>query len=308
MARVECPNFSPHDHTFGQDERRPGEARALAVALLTVVVMGVEIVAGLWTGSMALLADGVHMGTHAFALGLAVAAYVFTRRQAENRRYSFGTGKVNELAGFSSALVLGVSVALLLVEAAGRLLHPRPIAYDEAMLVAGIGLVVNVLSALALTGHHSHDDDHRHWHDDHNLRAAIVHVLADALTSVAAVVALLAARTSGWVWLDPLVALVACGVIAAWAWGLLRDTGRVLLDVEAPEVMRQQVLAALEADGDSRVADLHLWYVGQHTLTLVASVVTHDERSSADYKQRLPPALDIVHPVIDVVSCHSCRR
>lgn len=309
MAPANCPSFCPHDHVFGQDEKRPAEVRALAVAVLTTIVMVVEIFAGLWTGSMALLADGVHMGTHAFALGLAAAAYVFARRQAGNRRYSFGTGKVNELAGYSSALILGVSVLLLLYEAIGRLLSPRPIAYDEAMLVTGIGLAVNVVSALVLTGRHghSHEEEHDHgWRHDNNLRAALFHVVADALTSVAALGALLAAKYSGWVWLDPLVALAACCFIAAWAWDLLCDTSRILLDVEVADDLRKQVLNAIEADGDSRVSDLHLWSVGQGAFALILSVVTHADRDAGYYHNLLPCGVNLVHASLCIRRCH-CR-
>lgn len=309
MKPGNCPSFCPHDHVFGQNERRPAEVRALAVAVLTTVVMVIEIFAGLWTGSMALLADGVHMGTHAFALGLAAAAYVFARRQAGNRRYSFGTGKVNELAGYSSALILGVSVLLLLYEVIGRLLAPRPIAYDEAMTVAGIGLAVNVISALVLTGQHghSHEGGHDHsWRHDNNLRAALFHVVADALTSVAALAALLVAKYSGWVWLDPLVALAACCFISAWAWDLLRDTSNVLLDVEAADGMRAQVLNAIEADGDSRVSDLHLWSVGQGGFASIISIVTHVDRDCNYYYNLLPNTINIVHVSFDIIVCHCC--
>jgi|AGTN01.3.fsa_nt_gi cation diffusion facilitator family transporter len=310
MAPANCPSFCPHDHVFGQDEKRPAEVRALAVAVLTTIVMVVEIFAGLWTGSMALLADGVHMGTHAFALGLAAAAYVFARRQASNRRYSFGTGKVNELAGYSSALILGVSVLLLLYEVIGRLLAPRPIAYDEAMMVAGIGLAVNVVSALVLTGQHGHghEEEHDHgWRHDNNLRAALFHVVADALTSVAALGALLAAKYSGWVWLDPLVALAACCFIAAWAWDLLRDTSHILLDVEAVDGMRERILNAIEADGDSRVSDLHLWSIGQGAFALIISVVNHVDRNADYYYNLLSNEDSIVHVSLSVKICNFCN-
>ncbi len=346
MSGSACPNLIRHDHGFGQEDRRPQEKRALAVALLTVVVMVAEIAAGIWTGSMALLADGIHMGTHALALGLAVAAYVFSRRHAHDRHYSLGTGKAGDLAAFASAMILAISALLLVVEVVGRLLNPRPIAYDEALLVAGIGLAVNLVSALGLAGghhghhhghahddddddhdhdhhHHGHTHDHGHAHDhgqavghhvhdhhahgaDNNLRAALVHVLADALTSVAAIAALLAARYLDWVWLDPLVALAACIVILIWAKGLLRDSARVLLDMEASDDTRGKVIHALEGDGDSTVADLHLWSVGQGRLTMTASVLTHQDRPVTDYLNRLPDGLGIVHPIIEVRVCHDC--
>lgn len=315
MHNLTCESYLFHDHSFGQGGRRPQERRAIAVTLLTLLVMAVEIVAGRLTGSMALLADGIHMGTHALALGLAAAAYIFARRHAADRRFSFGSGKAGDLAGFTSALLLGGSVVLLVIESMHRLLTPQPISYREALIVAGIGLVVNIVSALALTGGHSHHHDHvddrqttdAHHHHDHNLRAAIMHVLADALTSVAAIIALLAAWWLGWQWLDPLVALVASGIIALWAYGLLRDTGRVLLDMEAPGEARQQIVTALESDGDSRVTDLHIWSVGPGVYTLVAVVVTHQERHPDQYKTLLPSDLGIHHPIIEVRHCRTCE-
>lgn len=315
MHKLTCESYLFHDHSFGQEGRRPQERRAIAVTLLTLVVMVVEIVAGTLTGSMALLADGIHMGTHALALGLAATAYIFSRRHAADRRFSFGSGKAGDLAGFTSALLLGGSVVLLVIESVQRLLTPRPISYREALIVAGIGLVVNIVSAFALTGGHTHHHDHAddqhtndgHHHHDHNLRAAIMHVLADALTSVAAIIALLAAWRLGWHWLDPLMALVASGIIALWAYGLLRDTGRVLLDMEAPGEARQQIINALEADGDSRVTDLHIWSVGPGIYTLVAVVVTHRERHPDEYKGLLPTGLGIHHPIIEVRLCRNCR-
>lgn len=315
MRKLNCESYLFHDHFFGQEVRRPQERRAIFVTLLTLVVMTVEIIAGTLTGSMALLADGIHMGTHALALGLAAAAYIFSRRHAADRRFSFGSGKAGDLAGFTSALLLGASVVLLVVESAQRLLSPRPISYREALIVACIGLLVNIVSAFALTGghthHHSHADgqhtNNGHHQHDHNLRAAIMHVLADALTSVAAIIALLAAWRLGWNWLDPLVALIASAIIALWAYGLLRDTGRVLLDMEAPGEARQQIINVLEADGDSRVTDLHIWSVGPGIYTLVAVVVTHLERHPDEYKSLLPANLGIHHPIIEVRSCRNCN-
>lgn len=313
MHKLTCESYLFHDHSFGQEGRRPQERRAIAVTLLTLVVMAVEIVAGTLTGSMALLADGIHMGTHALALGLAAAAYIFSRRHAADRRFSFGSGKAGDLAGFTSALLLGGSVVLLIIESVQRLLTPRPISYREALIVAGIGLAVNIVSAFALTGGHSHHhtdgqqtNGGHHHHHDHNLRSALMHVLADALTSVAAIIALLAAWRLGWHWLDPLVALVASGVIALWAYGLLRDTGRVLLDMEAPGEARQQIINALETDGDSRVTDLHIWSVGPGIYTLVAVVVAHRERHPDEYKRLLPTDLGIHHPIIEVRLCRNC--
>jgi len=304
------------DHSFGQAARRPHEGRVLAVTLLTLAVMGVEVLAGWLSGSMALLADGVHMGTHALALGLAYGAYVLARRHAGNRRFSFGTGKLGDLAGFASALLLAGTAVLVAWEAIGRFLVPQPIAHAEAMAVAALGLVVNLISAAMLMGghHHHHDHDHDHGHDHHHdahghgqdnsMRAAILHVLADAATSVAAILALGGAWRWGWDWLDPLVALAASALILKWGVGLARDTSAVLLDREAPEALRDSVRAALEADGDSRLVDLHIWSVGPGAWTLVASVVTHNpDVQPADYKRLLPDDAALHHPIIEVQLC-----
>lgn len=308
-----CVSIIRFDHSFGQEKRNPLEWRMIVITLVALVVMAAEIAAGKWTGSMALFSDGVHMGTHVLALGLASAATIIARRHARNRIFSFGSGKVGDLAGFSSAVILGISAGMLVVESVERLLRPTPIAYGEALLVATIGLVVNGVSVYALSGsghhHHHHGRDcgsrDRHSHDN-NLRAALVHMAADALTSAAAIVALLAAWKLGWNWLDPLVALLAAALIGIWAWGLLRDTGRVLLDMEAPEETRQCIISALEADGDSRVIDLHVWSIGPGGFTLVAAVVTHQGRKPDDYRSQLPGNLAIHHPIIEVRQCQNC--
>lgn len=320
-----CSSFQDYDHSFGQDIRRPQELHVKIVAAITFVVMIAEIVAGLLTGSMALLADGVHMGTHALALGLAAIAYVFTRRYARDRRFSLGTGKASELAAFASAILLGVTAVLVAGEALLRVLAPEPIAYAQALTVATIGLIVNLLCVLLLAGsggddHRHSADDHRghahahdhahghahpghHHHRDNNLRGAILHVAADALTSVAAIAALGLAWWGDWNWLDPVVALGATAVIVVWSVGLGRDSARVLLDVEATDDRREAVRKALEADGDSKVVDLHLWSVGPGSFTLVASVVTHLDIEPDEYKSRLPAGLAIHHPVVEVQRC-----
>lgn len=335
-----CPTGGVFDHMFGQAKQKPQERRIIIITGVTVAVMVAEIIAGLLTGSMALLADGVHMGTHALALGLAAAAYIFARRYAGDRRFSLGTGKAGELTGFASALMLGFAAVLLFAEAVERLLAPQPIAYGEALVVAVIGLVVNLASALGLMGgghahcgthnhdhghshshdhahnhnHHAHDHKHDHdatsghpAHQDNNLRAAFLHIMADAVTSVAAIIALLLGWYFGLAWLDPLVAGVASCVILVWAFSLGRDTGRVLLDAEAPDSVRREIQLALEKGGDSRVADLHIWSVGPGALMVMASVVTHHDRQPDDYKAVLPRHLGIHHPIIEVQRCHACR-
>ncbi|MEN2976923.1 CDF family Co(II)/Ni(II) efflux transporter DmeF [Tistrella bauzanensis] len=307
-------------HGFGQTIRRPVERRVHAVIALTLVTMVAEVVAGWLTGSMALLADGLHMGTHAFALGLAALAYMVTRARAHDPRFSFGSGKIGDLAGFASALLLGLSALAIAGEAVVRLFDPRPIAYGDAILVAVIGLLVNLASAALLgLGHdhgHDHAHGHHHDHDDHahdhhsqsqkldtNARAALLHVLADALTSIAAIGAVALAWATGWLWADPLAALLASAVILKWSISLGRSAAGVLLDRQAPEAMRQDIAAALSSDGDTQVVDLHLWSVGHNAWTLVASVVTHGDDGPDDYRARLPKRSDLYHPVIEVNRC-----
>lgn len=308
-----CPSASRFDHSFGQEQRNPHERRMIVITLITAFVMVVEIVAGKLTGSMALYGDGIHMGAHVLALGLAALAYTFARRQANNRTFSFGSGKTGDLAGFGSAIILGMSALLLVTEAVERLLNPAPIAYREALLVATVGLIVNGASAWVLMrdGGHVHGargecGHNGHHHKDNNHRAALLHVAADAVTSAAAIIALLAAWRLGWHRLDPLVALAASVVIAVWAWGLLRETGKVLLDMEAPDTVRHTVINALEQDGDSKVIDLHLWSVAPGIYTLVAAVVTHRALDPEHYRSLLPDHPAIHHPVIEVRSCQSC--
>ncbi len=314
-----------HDHGFGQDRVRQAEFRTLLVVALTAVTMVAEVTAGLAFGSIALLTDGLHMASHAAALGISLLAYVFARRHARNRAFSFGTGKVNALAGFASALLLVFVTLLMLWESLHRLVDPVAISFDQALVVTLVGLAVNIASAAILMrgpsgddaehNHHSHDHghDHHHGHDhghghaheehDHNLRGAILHVLADIATSVLAVLALLGGKHLGASWLDPAMGIVGAAVIARWSWGLLRDTGRVLLDQEAPAELREAVRGAIEADGDSRIADLHVWSIGPGLFTTVLSVVSHESRSPEHYKALIPTGLGLVHPVVEVRRC-----
>ncbi|PTD97788.1 CDF family Co(II)/Ni(II) efflux transporter DmeF [Pseudothauera lacus] len=314
----ETARSTRHPHDFGQGARRKAETRTLLVTVLTLVTMVAEIAGGWITGSMALLADGVHMGGHALALGLATAAYYLARRHARDRRLSLGSGKIGDLAAFTSALFLGATTLWLIVESTHRLLEPQPLRAVEAMVVAVIGLAVNLLSAWLLAGSHDHSHDHGHDHahghdphhahapQDNNLRAALVHVIADALTSVAAIVGLLAAWLWGWQWLDPVIALVAALVILRWAAGLLRQTAAVLLDVEGPQALRDEVRERIESVPGTRIVDLHLWSVGQGAWTLTVSVVSHAQASPADYRARLTGLANLHHPIIEVQPCQRC--
>lgn len=265
-----------HDHVFLGKAHDENTRRTLLVVALTAVMMVGEIIAGAMFNSMALLADGFHMATHAGALAVAAFAYAFARKHAGSGRFTFGTGKVGDLAGFASALVLGVVAIGIAWESVGRLLDPRPVAFGSATLVAVIGLVVNLVSALLLGGghhhhghehHHDHDHEHAHDHDhgrhhhDNNMRAAFVHVLADALTSVLAIAALLAGRFLGWTWLDPVMGIVGAVVIASWAWTLMRDTAGVLLDA-TDRHLEAEVREEVEGPGDAKITDLHVWRLG----------------------------------------------
>jgi cation diffusion facilitator family transporter len=294
-----------HEHHFGQAEPRAGEARTRIVVVLTAVTMAVEIVAGIVYGSMALLADGLHMASHASALGLALVAYVVARRQAHDRRFSFGTGKVNALAGFASAVVLALFALMMAGESVHRFLEPVPIAFDEAIVVAVLGLVVNGLSVVVLRDHHDHDHDHDHdhhgsHHHDHNLRAAHLHVLADALTSVLAIVALLAAKHFGAPWMDPAMGVVGGGLVAWWAWGLVRDTGAVLLDRQAPDAVLDEIRKAVESDGRFRVSDLHAWSIGPGYRAVILSVESSQPCRRSDVAALVPDDLGIAHLTVEV--------
>jgi cation diffusion facilitator family transporter len=292
-----------HEHVFGQDRVKAGERRTLLVVLLTTAMMIVEIAAGLAFGSMALLADGLHMASHATALGISVFAYVYARRLAGHPRYSFGTGKVNALAGFASALLLVIFATTMAWESVDRLISPVAIALNQALVVAVAGLAVNAMSAVILSAprHHVHGQ-HQHRHD-HNLRGAYLHVLADALTSLLAIFALLAARFFDALWLDPAMGMVGAVLVTRWSWGLLRDTSRVLLDAQLPGDATERLRQAIEAHGSDRIADLHLWSIGPG-IHAAAIVVVSDEPQSPDHYRRLIPLdLHVVHATVEVQRC-----
>jgi cation diffusion facilitator family transporter len=296
-----------HHHSFGTDVRTRGERRTRWVVGLTLATMTVEIAAGLAYGSMALLADGWHMGTHAAALGVAAFAYFYARRHSADPRYSFGTGKVGALGGFASAMGLAVVALLIFGESAGRLASPVAIRFDQAIGVACLGLAVNVACALLLREdpHHHHETgpaEHTHHHD-HNLRGAYLHVLADALTSLLAIAALSAGKLLGWTWMDPIMGMVGSIVIARWSYGLLRDTSRVLLDAEVSEQRRAEIRDTIEADADTRVADLHVWRVGPRHLAAIVSLVAHQPREPDHYKRLLAGRADLVHVTVEVQRC-----
>ncbi|MBO4222421.1 CDF family Co(II)/Ni(II) efflux transporter DmeF [Bradyrhizobium neotropicale] len=301
-----------HDHVFLGVTHAHNERRTWLVVALTTVMMIGEIAAGWWSGSMALLADGWHMGTHAAALGIAGLAYLFARRQVGNACFSFGTGKFGDLAAFASAIILAMIAMQIAWESVDRLLHPVSIAYGEAISVAVLGLAVNLISAWLLRddhdhhhghGHsHDHDDDHHHHHHDNNLRAAYVHVMADAATSILAIAALLVAMSAGWVWADPVVGIIGSAVIASWAFGLIKASGAILLDVSADKKLEAVIRDRLETKGD-RITDLHLWQVGPGHRAAVISVVSDHPLPPATYKRRLSGLHGLSHVTIEVETC-----
>lgn len=280
-----------------------GERNTRRVIVLTLLMMLIEITAGYLFGSMALLADGWHMGTHAVALGITAFAYYYARRKSDDPNFSFGTGKVGVLGGFASAIVLGVIALLMGVESFKRLISPSPIQFNEAIVVAVLGLAVNLISAWLLQDRHGHSHlhhNHSHAHQDHNLRAAYLHVLADALTSLLAIIALLTGKIFGWIWMDSVMGIVGALMITKWSYGLLVDTGKVLLDRDVNQEAIDEIRAKMEADSDTRVTDIHVWRVGSHHLSAIISLVTHYPKTPDYYKKLLQNYDEIVHVTIEV--------
>ncbi len=306
-----------HNQVFLGEHHEKSEKKTWAVIWLCTAMMILEIVGGWMFGSVALIADGVHMSTHAGALLLAALAYTYARRYAGDARFTFGTGKLGDLAGYTSALILAMIALLIGYEAVMRLFQPVEIRFTEAIPIAVLGLAVNIASAWLLSGGHdhghshghSHDHDH-HDHDDHhhahesasrdnNFRAALVHVIADAAVSVLVIVGLLLARAFGWLWMDPLAGIVGAFVIASWAVTLIRDTAAILLDMNPDRTMTEKLRAAIEGDGD-RLADLHLWRLGPGHLGAIVSVVTASQRTEVFYREKLQKFVSLSHLTIEV--------
>jgi len=302
---IHCLDRWQHSHRFNVDDGH-AERNTRRVILLTLAMMIIEITAGYIYGSMALLADGWHMGTHAAALGIAAFAYYFARKNAENPNYSFGTGKVGVLGGFGSAVVLAVIAVLMGVESVGRLFSPVTIRFNEAIAVAVIGLAVNLISAYLLRGQHQHSHDHdagHNHHHDHNLRAAYLHVLADALTSLLAIAALITGKAFGWIWMDPVMGIVGALIISRWSYGLLVDTSKVLLDRDVNVNAVKEIQSIVESDSDNRVTDLHVWRVGSHHLSAIISIVTHYPKPPEHYKKLLAGYDEMAHLTVEVNPC-----
>jgi cation diffusion facilitator family transporter len=310
--------YQPHDHLFLGARHEQAERRTWMVIVLCTVMMIAEIVGGLLFGSIALVADGLHMSTHASALLLAALAYSFARRHARDQRFSFGTGKFGDLAGFTSAIILAMIALLIGYEAVSRLISPVAIRFNEAIPIAVLGLIVNVASVLLLSGgghdhghglghdaggHDAHRDAHETAHHaahrDNNIRAAIIHVLADAGVSLLVIVGLLLGRLFDWVWMDPVAGICGAVVIAAWSYGLIRDTGAILLDMNPDLNMGQRMRAVLEVDGD-RLTDLHLWRLGPGHLGAIVGVATTTLRGSDYYHQLLGRFSALSHVTVEV--------
>ncbi len=297
---------SQHTHDFVSHNHR-GEKRTFYVLVLTLITMIVEISAGTLFGSMALLADGWHMGTHAAAFCITLFAYRYAKQHANSQRFSFGTGKVSVLGGFTSAIALGIVALMMMVESLHRLFNPENIHFNEAILVAIIGLVVNLLSMLLLKDHHNHGHDHHHdhghndhheHHHDHNLAAAYFHVLADTLTSLLAIIALVIGKFYGWIWLDAIMGIVGALVIGKWTLGLMKQTAPVLLDESIDKHYRDDIRSTLEPYAE--VVDLHVWKISGHHYSAAIAINNHSGKTVGEFKQLLSKFDKIHHLTLEV--------
>jgi cation diffusion facilitator family transporter len=312
-----------HTHIFLGEAHERNERKVWLVIAICAAMMVAEIAGGVWFGSVALIADGLHMSTHAGALLIAALAYTYARRYASHDRLAFGTGKLGDLAAFTSAIALAMIALLIGYESLNRLFNPVPIAFNEAIPLAVLGLGVNLLTAFLLRDehdhhhddtHHHHDNDHHHdgdehehgrsgdYHRDNNLRAAFVHVVADAAVSVLVIIGLVAGRQLGWIWMDPVMGLVATIVIMSWSWSLVRTAGAVLLDVSPDPALPAKIVSRLEQDGD-RISDLHLWRLGPGHIGAIISLVSDHPESPGWYKQRLSDVPGLSHLTIEVERC-----
>jgi cation diffusion facilitator family transporter len=307
-----------HTHVFLGEAHARNERKTWTVIAICAAMMVAEIAGGVWFGSVALVADGLHMSTHAGALLIAALAYTYSRQYAGDKRFVFGTGKLGDLAAFTSAIALAMIALLIGYESLSRFFNPVPIAFNQAIPIAVVGLGINLLSAFLLREDHDHHHLHPHHereqahthserglhHRDHNLRAAFVHVLADAAVSVLVIIGLVAGRQFGWNWMDPLMGLIATVVIMSWSWSLVRSAGAVLLDVSPDPALSAKIVARLEQCGD-RISDLHLWRVGPGHMAAIVSVVSDHPETSSAYKKRLSDLPGLSHLTIEVERCPS---
>ncbi|MFN4181991.1 MAG: CDF family Co(II)/Ni(II) efflux transporter DmeF [bacterium] len=299
-----------HSHNFSEGKKE-AEGRLLAVVLLTFFTMVIEIVAGLVFNSMAVFADGWHMGTHMSALSISLFAFILARRFAEDKRFTFGTYKIEALGAYTSAIFLGAVAFFVLFTSLERLMHPRVIGYRGALLVAVVGLVVNAFSAIILhygmkggtTNYEAPPPSPRACSSDINLRAAFLHVVADALTSILAITGLLSAMLFHWNWMDPFVGIVGSYLIFRWTYGLLQDSTRILLDREMDSHLISMIRREIESDGDSRISDLHLLKVAQDKYALIMSIVAHNPSAIEEYKKKLKKFSELAHITIEIHNC-----
>ena len=293
-----------HRHDFAVIHEK-GERRAAQVLVLTAITMVIEIIAGMAYGSMSLLADGWHMGTHVTAFLITIFAYRYARKHADNSAFTFGTGKVSVLGGFASAIALAVVALMMSIESLERLLSPQEIHFNQAIGVATLGLLVNILCAFLLKGdhqEHGNRQEHKHHHD-HNLKAAYFHVLADALTSLLAIIALSSGKIFGFHWLDPVMGIVGAVIITYWSYGLIKETSTILLDRTTGNKNKAEIITRMESDSDNRIADFHLWKVGPDDYAAIISLVTHYPKPVEHYKELLKDVHRLSHITIEVIQC-----
>lgn len=290
-----------HSHNFAFNAEH-SEKKVTIVFAITTLTMILEIVAGVWFGSMALLADGWHMFTHSAAFAVSIFVYWYSRKHKNNSAYSFGVGKVNTLGGFASAVALGAVALMMIIESVGRLFSPQTIRFDEAIAVAIIGLLVNVVSAFLLHDNHHHHhghDDHTHHHD-HNLKAAYFHVLADTLTSLFAIVALFSGKYFNWLWADAMMGIIGAIIIMKWAYNLLTESSDILLDKSANESVKNKIVASIEDDGKTVVTDLHIWKLSSKHLSAIISVATSSNKAPDDFKKIIKSNTEISHLTVEI--------
>lgn len=296
-----------HDHQFELGSSK-NERLSKYVVAITLITMLVEIITGYLSGSMALLADGWHMGPHAFAIAIGLGAYFMSRKYARSTRFSFGTGKICILASYSSAILLAVAAVLMIFESVGRIINPVEISYNEAILIAVIGLAVNIVCAILLhngDGHrhhgHEHHDHKKHSHKDHNLKAAYIHVIADALTSITAIVALIIARFTGWKFMDPVMGIAGGFLICIWAWNLLKDTGLLLLDYNNTDAYKEKIISILTSGKPEKLLDYHVWHIGSNTLSGAFYIVGRSPEEIPLLKKKLAEEIhELKHITIEI--------